>query len=306
MLAALVFVAAVAAARAQAPAAAQVEHDSKSRIVLDVTRVDILLTVTDRRGRFITDLKGEDFEIIEDGKPQTIIGFSTRSQLPLRLAILIDSSNSMRERFRFVQEAAIDFATNVMRPPVDKATVISFDAEIDRTSPMISDPGALARAIRDLRPGGGTSLYDAIYSACHDKLPSDLSVSEYRRAMIILSDGEDTISHRTRDQALEAAQRAGVVIYAVSTNTDRLDTHGDKVLKYLTNETGGLAFFPFKLEDLGRSFDQLANELRNQYSIYYKPDPPKVDGRFHKIDVRVKNRKNHIIRARTGYYAPKP
>lgn len=305
MLAAVVLVAAVTAARGQAPPQSR-EHDPDSRIVLDVTRVDILLTVTDRRGRFITDLKGEDFEITEDGKPQTIIGFSTRSELPLRLAILIDSSNSMRDRFRFVQEAAIEFATNVMRPAVDKATVISFDAEIDRTSPMISDPDELARAIRNLRPGGGTSLYDAIYLASHDKLTSDQSVTEHRRAMIILSDGEDTISHRTRDQALEAAQRSGVVIYAISTNTDRLDTHGDKVLKYLTQETGGLAFFPFKLEDLGKSFDQLANELRNQYSIYYKPDPPKVDGRFHKIDVRVKNRKNHFIRARTGYYAPKP
>jgi len=280
-------------------------REARPRIVLDVTRVDILLTVTDKKGRFVNDLGRDDFEITEDGKPQKVIGLSTRSELPLRLAILIDASSSMRDRFRFVQEAAIDFATKVMRPGVDKAAVMSFDAGVDHASPMIGETDALARAIRELRPGGGTSLYDAIYTACMDKLPAEQPLQEYRRAMIVLTDGEDTISHWTRDQALEAAHRSGVVIFAISTNTERLDTHGDKVLKYLTSETGGLAFFPFKLEDLGKSFQQLANQLRNQYSIYYKPDPPKTDGKFHTISVRVKGGSKYIVRARAGYYAPK-
>ncbi len=303
--AALLFLAGGVIACAQNPAQPQLERDTKSRIVLDVTRVDILATVTDKRGRFINELGSSDFEVIEDGRPQKVIGLSTRSELPLRLAILIDASSSMRDRFRFVQEAAIDFATKVMRPSVDKAAVMSFDAGVAHASPMIGETDVLARAIRELRPGGGTSLYDAIYAACTDRLPAEQPLQEFRRAMIVLTDGEDTISHYTRDQALEAAHRSGVVIFAISTNTERLDTHGDKVLKYFTSETGGLAFFPFKLEDLGKSFQQLANQLRNQYSIYYKPDPPKTDGKFHTIGVSVRGGKKYIVRARTGYYAPK-
>ncbi len=287
------------------PPPAQIDRDPKARIVLDVTRVDVLLTVTDNKGRFITDLTGDQFEITEDGRPQKVLGFSTRTELPLRLAILLDASNSMRERFRFVQEAATDFVTSVMRPGKDKAALMSFDTTVQQLAELKDNPEELANAIRELHPGGGTSLYDAIHFACKDKLPAEQPLYDYRRAIIVLSDGEDTQSHNTRDMALEMAQRSDVVIYAISTSTDRLETHGDKVLKYLVQETGGLAFFPFKLEDLGKSFKQLANELRNQYNIYYRPEPLRTDGRFHKIDVRVKGRKDYVIRARKGYYAPK-
>ncbi len=287
------------------PPPPQIERDMKTRIVLDVTRVDVLLTVTDNKGRFITDLTGDQFEITEDGRPQKLLGFSTRTELPLRLAILLDASNSMRERFRFVQEAAIDFITGVMRPGKDKAALMSFDSLVQQLAQLKDDPEELANAIRELHPGGGTSLYDAIHFACREKLPIEQPLHDYRRAIIVLSDGEDTQSHNTRDMALEMAQRSGVVIYAISTTADRLETHGDKVLKYLVQETGGLAFFPFKLEDLGKSFKQLANELRNQYNLYYRPEPLRTDGRFHKIDVRVKGRKDYVIRARKGYYAPK-
>ena len=128
---------------------------------------------------------------------------------------------------------------------------------------------------------------------------------KFRRAMIVISDGEDTSSKYSRDQALEMAQKADVVIYAISTNISRIDTEGDKVLKYLTQETGGRAFFPFKVEDLEQSFENIANELRHQYNIFYRPDPLKTDGLYHTVDLKVRGRKDLVVRARRGYYAPK-
>ncbi len=294
------------AAGNSASMAATWQREARPHIVLDVDRVDILLTVTDKRGHFVTDLTKADFEISEEGRAQKILGFSTRSELPLRLAILLDTSNSVRERFRFIQEAAIEFIETVMRPGLDKAMLMSFDTLVDEVAGLVDDPEKLAAMIRDLHPGGGTSLYDAIYLACRDKLASEQGPHEVRRAMVILSDGEDNQSHWTRDQALEMAQKNNVVIYAVSTNEERIETLGDKVLKYLARETGGAAYFPFKLEDLSKSFRQMAGELRHQYSLYYRPDPLRIDGRYHPIDVRVKARKDLVVRARKGYYAPPP
>ena len=264
------------------------------------------MTVTDRRGRFVTDLDKSDFEIVEDNRPQKVLGLGTRSELPLRLAVLLDTSNSIRERFRFIQEAAVEFIRGVMRPGLDKAMIVSFDTSIDNVAELNDNTDKLAAAIRDLHPGGGTSLYDAVFHACRDRLAAEEPRYEYRRAMIVLSDGEDTQSHSTRDQALAMAQKSDVVIYAVSTNSEKMETHGDRVLKYLAQETGGLAFFPFKLTDLGKSFQHLANELRHQYNIYYRPDPVKTDGKFHAVSVRVKTRKDLVVRARKGYYAPRP
>jgi VWFA-related protein len=156
-----------------------------------------------------------------------------------------------------------------------------------------------------LRAGGGTALYDAIYFACRDKLLQDQPRHKFRRAVVVVSDGEDNQSRFTRDQALEMAQKADAVIYAISTNISRNDTDGDKVLRYLTEETGGRAFFPFKVEDLAQSFENIANELRHQYNIFYRPEPLKTDGLYHTVDLRVKGRKELVVRARKGYYAPR-
>ena len=158
-----------------------------------------------------------------------------------------------------------------------------------------------ARALK----AGGTSLYDAIYFAAKEKLMMDQPRDKFRRAMIVISDGEDTESRMSRDQALEMAQKADVVIYAISTNITREDKDGDKVLRYLTEETGGQAFFPFKVEDLDQSFENIANELRHQYNIFYRPDPLKTDGLYHPVTVKTKTRKDLVVRARKGYYAPK-
>lgn len=280
------------------------EAADPNRIILDVTRVNLLFTVADKKGRFVTDLKKEDFEIIENKRDQNVLEFTAESNLPLRLAILIDTSNSIRDRFRFEQEAAVQFVDSLMRPQ-DKATVVSFDTAAELVADLTSDTEVLGKAIRELRPGGGTALYDAVFFACRDKLMQDQPRHKFRRAMVVISDGDDNQSRYTRDQALEMAQKADVVVYTISTNITRAPTDGDKVMRYLAVETGGLAFFPFKAQDLAQSFENIANELRHQYNLLYRPEPLKTDGLWHGIDIRVKGRKDLMVRARKGYYAPR-
>jgi VWFA-related protein len=274
-------------------------------ISVDVTRVNLLFTVTDRRGRFITDLTKADFEVIDNKKLQSLLEFNAETDLPLRLGILIDTSNSVRDRFKFEQEAAISFLTGVIHSDRDKAMVVGFDARPELVSDLGGDKEKLSVAIRGLRPGGSTALYDAIYFACRDKLSQDQPRHKFRRAIVILSDGDDNQSHYTRDQALEMAQKADVVLYAISTNISKAESAGDKVLRYFSAETGGRAFFPFKVEDLQQSFENIANELRHQYNISYRPEPLRTDGLFHIVDLRVKGRKDVIVSVRKGYYAPK-
>ncbi len=257
------------------------ESEDKTRITLDVSRVNMLYTVSDKKGRFVTDLTKDDFEVFENKKPQTIIEFAAETDLPLRLAILIDTSNSIRDRFHFQQEAATAFIDGTVRPEHDKAMIVSFDTSAELVADLTDNIGDLEKAVENLRPGGGTSLYDAIFFACRDKLMEDQPLYKFRRAMVILSDGEDNQSRYTRDQALEMAQKADVTIYTISTNITRIETDGDKVLRYFAEETGGQAFFPFKASDLDQSFENIANELRHQYNIFYRPEPLKADGLYH-------------------------
>jgi len=275
-----------------------------SRITVDVTRVNLLYTVTDKKGRFVSNLTRDDFEIVENKKPQKILEFTAETDLPLRLAILIDTSNSIRERFRFIQEAAINFVATVMRPGKDRAIVVSFDTSAELVAALTDDEVAITKAIRELRPGGGTALYDAIFFSCRDVLMKDQPRDKFRRAIIVLSDGEDNQSRWTREQALEMAHKADAVIYTISTNITHLETSGDKVLKRYAEETGGIAFFPFKAEDLGQSFENIANELRHQYNVFYRPEPLRTDGLYHPVEIRVKERRELSVRARHGYYAP--
>jgi VWFA-related protein len=281
------------------------QSDQPTRIQIDVTRVNMLFTVADKKGRFVTNLAKDDFEILENKKPQVILEFAAETDLPLRLAILIDTSNSIRERFKFEQEAAIQFLTSVVHQNQDKAMVVSFDTSAELVADLIDDTDKLAAFIHNLRAGGGTSLYDAIYFACRDKLLQDQPKHKFRRAVVIVSDGEDNQSRQTRDQALEMAQKADAMIYTISTNITRIETDGDKVLKYYAEQTGGRAFFPFKVEDLEQSFENIANELRHQYNVFYRPDPLATDGLFHPVDLHVRGRKDLVVHVRRGYYAPK-
>ena len=279
----------------------QLEPDQTFR--LDVTRVPVLFTVSDKKGHFVTDLTQDEFEVIENKKVQKILDFSGESNLPLRLAVLIDTSNSIRERFKFQQEAATNFIETVLRPKLDLGLIVSFDTSAELVADMTDDVAQLTNSIHSLRPGGGTALYDAIYFAWKEKL-QDEPPEKYRLAMVILSDGDDNQSRYTREQALEMAQKADVVIYSISTNNLSLEGGGDKVLRYFAEQTGGQVFFPFQASDLAQSFENIANELRHQYIIVYRPEPLKADGLYHTIDIRVKNRKDLTVRARHGYYAP--
>lgn len=288
----------------QAPAPAATEGSPESPIRAEVTRVNMLFSVTDKKGRFVTDLTQGDFEVLENKKPQEITQFTAETDLPLRLAILVDTSNSIRDRFRFQQEAAINFIHEVMRPQ-DKAIVVSFDSSAELVADMTADPQQLEDAVRSLRPGGGTALYDAMYFACRDKLMLDQPMYKFRRAMVILSDGDDNESRHSRDQALEMAQRADTVVYTISTNISHIETDGDKVLNYFAQETGGTMFTPFQARDLDQSFENIANTLRHQYNLFYRPEPMKTDGLYHTVNVKVKGRKDLVVHARKGYYARK-
>jgi Ca-activated chloride channel family protein len=297
---------ALASLNAQAPPKqTPTDDDPAARITLDVTRVNMLFTVSDKKGRFVTDLNKEEFEILEAKKPQSIMEFTAETNLPLRIGILIDTSNSIRDRFRFQQDAATDFVNAVVRPREDKAMVVSFDSSAELVSDLTDSTEQLSKAIHSLRPGGGTALYDAVYFACKEKLMGDQPRDKFRRAIVMLSDGEDNDSRYSREQALEMAHKADVVIYSISTNISRIPTDGDKVLRYFAEETGGLAFFPFKSQDLAQSFENIANELRHQYNVLYRPEPLKADGLYHSVSIRVKGRKDLVVRARHGYYAPK-
>ncbi len=277
----------------------------ESRIVVQVSRVPLLFTVTDKKNRFITNLEKEDFEIYDNNEKQEILQFVRESDLPLRIGILMDASNSVRDRFRFEQEAAIEFIRGVLAEDKDRAFLVGYDTRPELIVDFTNDAEKLAQGVRSMRPGGGTAFYDAIYFASRDKLPEDRPLEEFRRALVLIGDGEDNQSGVTRDMALEMAHKADAVLYTISTNRSGQRLEGDKVLKYFAKETGGASFQPFQARDLEQSFADIANELRHQYFIIYSPTNFATDGSFHKIRIN-SNVKNAVVRARTGYYAPAP
>lgn len=283
-----------------ATAALQANEVIRARVNL----VNVLFTVTDRKDRMVLNLKKDDFRVLEDGKPQTIGFFSRETDLPLRIGILVDTSNSVRERLHFEQEAAIDFLEEALRPDKDKAFLVGFDVEPQLLQDYTDDTSKLAEAIRNLQAGGGTGLYDAIYFACKQKMIFDPTPEPYlRRVMIIISDGQDNQSQHSREEALAMAQKAEVVIFAISTNRTGIEDRGDKVLKRLTDETGGRAFFPFEAADMAANFQEIARELRSQYSLAYVSTNQAHDGAFRSITLKTMEKGYHV-QARNGYFAP--
>lgn len=274
-------------------------------IKIDVARVPLLFTVTDRRNRFITDLGREDFTVFDDGWEQEIREFDRESDLPLRIGVILDTSNSIRARFKFEQEAAIEFLQGVLAEEHDRAFLVSFDTRAELIVDYTNNIDDLADGVRRLRAGGGTALYDAIYYACRDKLPEDQPKEQFRRALVVIGDGEDNRSTVTREDALEMAHKAETVVYTISTNRTGTAESGDKTLRRFARETGGVAFHPFQARDLQQSFANIANELRHQYFILYSPSQFVNDGSFHTVEVRTRHR-NATVRVRRGYYAPLP
>jgi VWFA-related protein len=277
--------------------------DEQSRIRVQVELVNVLATVTDKKNRLVTDLTPDDFRVFEDGKPQKISSFSRETDLPLRIGLLIDTSNSVRSRLHFEQEAAIDFLNAVLRPDKDLAFVVAFDVDHEVAQDYTDDIEKISMAISRLKAGGVTSLFDAVYFSCQEKLSSFAPPEGYvRRVMIVLSDGQDNRSVHTEEEALSIAQHAEVTVFTISTSRGE-GGKGDKVLARLANATGGRAFF--EAEDLDENFEEIAHELRSQYSLAYVSTNRAHDGTFRWITIQPV-RKNLLVRARPGYFAPSP
>ena len=308
------------------PPAASQEPIQKSQTIIpvEVNLVDVLFTVLDRRNKLVPALEKQDFKVTDDNSVQEIRYFSKQSDLPLRIGMLLDTSNSIRDRIKFEQDAANNFLFSVLRHGKDEAFVMTFDDEPQVVQGFTGDTGMLRDQILRTRAGGGTAVYDAIYDACvrelsHPPRPAGDQPDVVRRVMILISDGEDNLSSHTRAEAIEMAQRTSVVIYTISTSTQwiTLDdpskeksgnrkyhlTDGDKILQALAEETGGRAFYPYHVDDLDQSFQDIGDELRNQYSIAYNPTNHAFDGRYHKIKIEVPEHKGYQVRARRGYFA---
>jgi Ca-activated chloride channel family protein len=264
----------------------------------------VVFTVTDRHGRYIKDLKRDDFRVIDDQKPAELRSFRSETDLPLQVGLLVDASNSVRDRFKFEQEAAIEFLNAIIRPRYDKAFVVGFDATPEVTQDFTDNTEGLSAGVRMLRAGGGTAMYDALYFACRDKLLKQEQVGPVRRAIILLSDGEDNLSHVTREEAIDMAARAEVIVYTISTNISGMKGKGDKVLERIADATGGRAFFPFQMRDVSDAFLSIQEELRSQYAVAYKPADFAADGRYRTIAILAQD-KGMKVRTRKGYYAPK-
>jgi VWFA-related protein len=269
-----------------------------------VDEVNVLFIATDKHGKFVRDLNQADFSILDDHKPpQSILNFRRETDLPLHLGLLIDVSGSVHGRFDFEQNAAISFLQHSIRANFDKAFIVGFNTQSQMSQDFTDNVELLSAGVHKLQDGGGTALYDAIYRACKDKFLKDRPDHPARKAIVVVSDGEDNQSEFTRAQAIEMAQRAEVIIYAISTDDSGLVLRGDKVLEQLAAATGGRAFFPFKMKDITHSFAAIEDELRSQYVVSYQPADFDADGRYRSIEISAL-KKDLQVRARKGYFAP--
>lgn len=267
--------------------------------------VNVIFTVTDKHGKFVKDLKQREFKILDNNlPPKEIKSFEAETNLPLRVGLLIDASNSIRDRFLFEQQAAIEFLQQTIHPQIDRAFVLAFDEVWTVEQDFTNDLDKLSHGIRAIRPGGGTAMWDAVYYACRDKLMKERAGGTVRLAIVLVSDGDDNQSRVLRQEAIDMAQRAGVIVYAISTNLSNILDTGDHNLKMLAEATGGRAFFPFKLQNLADDFHEVQEELRSQYSVNYKPDQFALNGAYRPIVITVENKKFRV-RAKKGYYVPK-
>jgi VWFA-related protein len=279
-------------------------EDAIATVRSTVNEVRVVFTVTDKHGHYIKDLKEPDFKVIDDRKPAEIRSFHSETDLPLQVGLLIDASNSVRDRFKFEQEAAIEFLNGTIRRGYDEAFVVGFDVTPEVVQDFTDNTESLSIGVRGLRAGGGTAMYDALYFACRDKLLKHEQTHQVRRAIILLSDGEDNQSHVTREEAIEMAERAETIVYTISTNISGMKGAGDKTLERIADATGGRAFFPFQMREVSDAFSSIQEELRSQYAVSYKPQSFVADGRYRTIEIQAPG-KGFKVRTRKGYYAPK-
>lgn len=271
-----------------------------------VNEVPLIFTVTDKHGHYVSNLKLNDFALLDDQKaPAKINDFRQQINLPLRVGIVIDASTSIRSRFEFEQQSAVEFLLQILKARSDRAFVMGFDVTPTVTADWTNNIDALETGINRLRPGGGTAMFDAVYTACRDKL-LDVSRGQepVRKAMILISDGDDNQSRVHLDEAIKECQRAETIVYAISTNWTPSRGRGDQVLQQLAQDTGGQWFFPPSVEEMSNSFKGIEEELRSQYLLTYTPADFKANGQFRPIYLYCNDRR-YIARTRKGYFAPR-
>ena len=290
--------------RPDSPATSDDPQNALITIRARVNEVNLLFIATDKHGKFVRDLAEKDFTILDDHKPpQAILNFRRETDLPLHMGLLVDVSGSVGSRFEFEQTAATSFLEHTLRAGFDEAFVVGFNSHSQMAQDFTDNVQLLSASVKQLHNGGGTALYDAVYKVCKEKFAKDHAEHPVRKAIIVVSDGADNQSEVTRAQAIEMAQRAEVIIYAISTDDSGLVLRGDKVLEQLAEATGGRAFFPFKMKDITHSFAAIEDELRSQYVVSYKPADFDPDGRYRSIEISTA-KKDLQVRARKGYFAP--
>ena len=305
-----------APASAQTPAPAQTptpdsntqQPDQQPTFTLPTVRVNLVnlvFTVTDKKGRFITGLRRENFGLLDDGRPpSSVLSFTQQTNLPLRLGIMLDTSSSIRTRFKFEQDSALDFFLQVLHPQ-DRAFVEGFDISVDLSQDYTNNIDKLNEGIRKLRPGGGTALFDSLYKTCQSQMLTLRDDTPVRKALILVSDGDDNYSRALESDAIKMCQRAETIVYTISTDTSPTRGKGSDVLQTISNATGGRTFFPERLEDVALGFRSIEEELRSQYSLEYRPADFKADGSFRTIYLQSTDRRYNVS-VRSGYFAPKP
>ncbi|MCI0664642.1 MAG: VWA domain-containing protein [Acidobacteria bacterium] len=286
-----------------------IQNEQEKLEIGKTVNVRLPITVSDSKSRrLIVDLRESDFQIMEDKVPQSILKFEKQSDLPLDVAVIMDTSNSVKPKLKFEKDASVSFLYTMLTSRKDRALFATFDSQVELHQDYTNRVDLLTKAIDKVKAQGETRMYDAIYRVCEEKMgpPGDR-----RRAMVIITDGEDTASERTLDEAIDIAQRTDTIIYAISTKSagffgvqgGMVDRREDKDIKRLAEETGGRAFFTSEVIELERSFSQIAHELRNQYIVIYEPSNNTYDSKFRKIEVKLPGKKDMRIRAKDGYKA---
>ena len=314
---------------------------SPEKIGVRVEVVNVPVTVLDKRGRPVIDLKKEDFQVLENGIPQAIRYFSREMRQPLRIGLILDTSNSARPALQFEKDAASEFVFNMLQGRSSKNQIFlqTYDATSSIIQDFTNDPEMLNEKIRDLKAGGGKALFDAIYFACKEKMMNSDPPANTRRVLVVVSDGRDVESQHSLDEAVSMARKAETLIYAIGNAAYGYANPADKILEKISVETGGAAFFPLgetpgtdlgtgylshgqigdtsqnkglgaatgvysatRLVQLADSLESIGHELNEQYSLGYTPANNKADGTYRTIRV-VARRKDVKVRAKPGYFA---
>jgi VWFA-related protein len=293
-----------------APATPQQTSDVER---ISIRRVLLPITVLDKKGQLVTGLTASDFQVFEDKLPQAIDSFTgAQESPPLNVGVLMDTSPSTAGKIKFEQESAMNFIQTVIKPRKDRVAFVTFDDEIKLRQDFTDKLDQLDKAVYSVKkPGKQTALYDAIWQFCDEKMRS----AQGRRALVIITDGEDTYSRATLRDAIDIAQRTETTIFAISTKAGFAGTvpgveagtvqdTGDKELVKLCEETGGAAFFTGDMLALERSFTKINKELHTQYIVTYKPKNDRYDGSYRRIEVRLAGEHEGLkIRTRRGYSA---